>query len=80
MARRAFLRAGCGGALAALSAGVLGPAYALVLEPNWLEVTRLSVWLLGLPPYLDGLTIAQLSDLHVTPQSGWICSAAPSGR
>jgi predicted MPP superfamily phosphohydrolase len=70
MARRAFLRAGCGGALVALSAGVLGPAYAIVLEPNWLEVTRLSVWLPGLPPYLDGVTIAQLSDLHVTPRSG----------
>lgn len=70
MARRALLRAGCGGALAALSAGLLGPAYSLVVEPGWLEITRPTVWLPHLPAYLDGITIAQLSDLHVTPQRG----------
>lgn len=70
MARRDFLRVGCGGALAALSAGALGPAYSVMVEPNWLEVTRPSVWLPDLPACLDGLTIAQLSDLHVTPQAG----------
>ncbi len=55
--------------LAALSVGTLGPAYSLMVEPNWLEVTRPSVRLPDLPPYLDGVTIAQLSDLHVTSQS-----------
>jgi len=56
--------------LAALSAGALGPAYAVMVEPNWVEVTHPTMWLPGLPWTLDGVTIAQLSDLHVTPQSG----------
>jgi len=69
MARRAFLRAGCGGMMAALSAGALAPAYSLMVEPGWLEITRPIARLAGLPAYLDGLTIAQLSDLHVTSQA-----------
>jgi len=64
------MRVGCGGVLAALSAATLGSAYAAMGEPNWLEVTQPTVPLPGLPASLDGLTIAQLSDLHVTPQDG----------
>jgi predicted MPP superfamily phosphohydrolase len=66
MGRRPFLRLACGGALTALSAGVLGPAYALMVEPAWLDIARCTVELPALPPALDGLTVAQLSDMHVT--------------
>lgn len=41
--------------------------YALFWEPRWFQVTHLEVWLPALPPGLDGLTILQLSDLHVGP-------------
>jgi predicted MPP superfamily phosphohydrolase len=40
-------------------------AYARWIEPSWLQVTRPEVDLSRLPPALDGLVIAQLSDLHV---------------
>lgn len=65
MGRRPFLRLVGGSALAALSAGALGPAYAVMVEPTWLDVTRPEVWLPGLPPEWDGVTIAHLSDMHV---------------
>ena len=68
MTRRAFARAGCGGLLAALSSAVLGPAYAVMVEPTWLDVTRPVVSLSGLPAACDGLTIAHLSDMHVVSQ------------
>lgn len=55
--------------MAALSAGALAPAYSLMVEPGWLEVTRPTVRPAGLPAYLDGVTVAQLSDLHVTSQT-----------
>lgn len=37
------------------------------IEPRWLVVERVSVPLKRLPPELDGLQIAQLSDLHLGP-------------
>lgn len=39
--------------------------YSHLIEPFWLDVTRLSVTLCGLPPALDGVVIAQLSDFHL---------------
>lgn len=48
----------------ALAAGAL-TAYAVLIEPRWLEVTRTRVHIRRLPPQLEGLRIALLSDLHV---------------
>lgn len=62
MDRRSFLQlAAAGAGAAALSAGwtVLG-------EPNWPVVEQVSVSLPRLPARLDGLRVAQLSDLHIS--------------
>lgn len=48
---------------AALGAGALG-AYAFLVEPRWLELTRPRIHLRGLHPSLEGLRIALLTDLH----------------
>jgi predicted MPP superfamily phosphohydrolase len=48
---------------AALGAGALG-AYALLVEPRWLEVTRPRIHVRGLHPALEGLRIALLTDMH----------------
>ena len=65
--RRAFLRAGCalvaGGAASCLG----GSLYSTLLEPSWIEVTRVEVRLPGLPGALDWLTVVQLSDFHRGP-------------
>jgi uncharacterized protein len=59
-----------------LAAGAAGAAalaaYAFLVEPRWLEVTRTRVHLRGLPPALEGVRIALLTDLHAgegTPMS-----------
>jgi hypothetical protein len=56
--RRRLLRA-----TAAAALGAAGDAFAL--EPRWLEVSRHDVPVEGLPAALHGLTIAQLSDVHL---------------
>ena len=65
--RRAFLRwtLGAGLATAAVGAGSVG--YAFALEPDWLAVERVVVRVSELPPALDGLTVAHLSDFHWGP-------------
>lgn len=40
----------------------------LKVEPRWLVVERVTVPLRRLPPALDGLRIAHLSDLHLGPE------------
>jgi predicted MPP superfamily phosphohydrolase len=45
-------------------AGGLFAGYASRIEPQWAETVRLTLPLPNLPPGLDGLTIAQISDLH----------------
>jgi predicted MPP superfamily phosphohydrolase len=47
----------------ALSGGLLA-SYASHVEPRWIQVVRIALPLTRLPPSLDGLTIAQISDLH----------------
>ena len=59
-------------ALAALGGGaVLAPPaawwYSAGFEPRWLQVTRLRVPLARLPRAFAGVTIAQISDLHLGP-------------
>ncbi|OUM93142.1 MAG: hypothetical protein BAA04_13400 [Firmicutes bacterium ZCTH02-B6] len=51
-----------------LAAGAAGVAYLALrawAEANTLSVTRVEIPIHGLPPDLDGLTIIQLSDLHL---------------
>lgn len=50
-------------AAAALGAVALG-IYAFWVEPRWLKVTRRRIHLRHLPPPLEGLRIALLTDLH----------------
>jgi uncharacterized protein len=50
-----------GGVAAATAA--LG-AYAFLIEPRWLQVTRTAIHIRNLPPALEGLRIALLTDMH----------------
>ena len=64
MTRRGFLRwlGWTVGSVGAISLG--GWKYAWDVEPWWLTLERVTVPIAGLPPSLEDLTIAQLSDLH----------------
>ena len=62
MNRRQFL--GLAGAGAA--AMVAGAGWATLVEPNWPVTERREVRLARLPARLDGLRIAQLSDIHLS--------------
>jgi uncharacterized protein len=56
---------------AGLGAGAIA-AYAFLVEPRWVEVTRTRIHLRHLPGPLEGLKIALLTDLHAgegTPMS-----------
>jgi hypothetical protein len=64
ISRRRFLWRALGAGLAMGTAISATTGYALALEPGWLQVKQVSVRLPGLPPGLDGLTIAHLTDLH----------------
>lgn len=64
MDRRQFLRLSCGSLIAASAACVSTPAYALLLEPFWLQMERVRIPLGHLPSHLTGLRMAFLSDLH----------------
>jgi predicted MPP superfamily phosphohydrolase len=63
--RRDFLR-WVAGATALGGVGALG--YTVCVEPQWLEVVRRPLPVAGLPPALDGATLAQVSDVHVGPR------------
>lgn len=64
ISRRFFLRA-----MAASAAPTLGVgAYTWLVEPHWLEIVRRPLPIRGLPPALEGATLAQLTDLHVGPR------------
>lgn len=57
--------------IAALGATALG-VYAFLIEPRWLQLTRTRIRIHGLPPGLDGLRVALLTDFHFgrgTPMS-----------
>lgn len=51
-----------------VAAGV--PAYALGVEPRWLEVLELDLPVAGLPGTLDGYRIAQVTDAHLKELGG----------
>jgi len=61
--RRQTLKIAAVGALALAASPALA-AYAAYVEPRWLQVTRLRLALSRLPAALEGLTIAQLTDIH----------------
>jgi uncharacterized protein len=52
---------------ATAGAGALATAYAYNVEPNQIQVERLTIPLARLPGAFEGITIAQLSDLHLGP-------------
>lgn len=66
LSRRKFL--GTGAKLLA-SGATASLGYTLLLEPRWVSVTRRAFPIRGLPPTLDGLRVAQLTDIHLGP---WI--------
>ena len=49
---------------ATLGAGALLGAYASLVEPRWLQVTRTRIHARGLHPELEGFRIALLTDMH----------------
>jgi uncharacterized protein len=63
--RRAFVRSLGGCAVGSLVLGADTFAYGRLLEPRWLEVSRVPVAVPGLAAAFDGYRIAQISDLHV---------------
>lgn len=62
MNRRTFLQL----AAAGVGAAALGAGWTTLGEPNWPVVEQVSVQLPRLPARLDGLRVAQLSDLHIS--------------
>jgi len=65
LSRRQFLRFGCRTLLGGLLGGLSFGLYARFGEPGWLQVVKTEVAVSSLPPALAGLTMGQLSDLHV---------------
>lgn len=65
MSRRTVLKSGCALMLGGVFGCGLGTAYATELEPGWIEITRPRLSLPDWPTGLKGLTVAQLSDLHL---------------
>ena len=64
LTRRQFLA--LGGAAAAGMAGV--GLYSWQMEPHWVELVRRPMLLEDLPPGLEGRTLLQISDIHVSHQ------------
>lgn len=66
MNRRDFLKLTAAGAAVGVGAAALGAGWATLIEPNWPVVEQISVTLPRLPARLEGLRVAQLSDLHIS--------------
>jgi hypothetical protein len=66
MNRRSFLRVSAAGAATIAGAAALGAGWATLVEPNRPVVEQITVPLPRLPARLDGLRLAQLSDLHIS--------------
>lgn len=65
MTRRVFIRR-----MTLATAGVLGVSgWSTDIEPNWIEVRRVELPIRNLHPAFDGMTLAQISDLHL---GGWM--------
>lgn len=66
MNRRTFLKLAAASAAAGAGAVALTAGWATTVEPNWPVVEKVTVPLPRLPARLDGLRVAQLSDLHIS--------------
>jgi len=66
MDRRSFLRLAAAGVAAGVGAAAFGAGWGALGEPNWPVVEGIDVTLPRLPARLDGLRVAQLSDLHIS--------------
>jgi predicted MPP superfamily phosphohydrolase len=67
--RRTFLKATVRTSATLTIAGAAGAGYTIYGEPGWLAVEHVDVPIRGLPAALEGITIAQLSDLHVSEET-----------
>jgi predicted MPP superfamily phosphohydrolase len=65
MNRRTFLKRTAAAAVGG-SAGTL--AYAMLLEPHWLQIVHRDLPIAGLPLAVEGRTLAQITDVHVGPK------------
>jgi len=65
LSRRGFLRLAVGGGAAMSLGGVGAYSYARFVEPWWFEIVRQELELPGLPDAFAGITVAQISDLHL---------------
>ena len=60
ISRRMFIQGACGYILGVMSVG----GYSRLLEPRWLEIKNVFIKIHALPRQFEGMTIAQLSDIH----------------
>lgn len=60
ISRRIFLRGAFGCGIGIISVG----GYSRLLEPRWVEINNVDVKINTLPKRFEGMTIAQLSDIH----------------
>lgn len=60
ISRRMFIQGACGYVLGVMSVG----SYSCLLEPRWIETKHVLINIHGLPEQFEGMTIAQLSDIH----------------
>lgn len=67
MSRRAFLRAAAHTFAGLFVSAPLAWLYSTRVEPDWLDVERVTLALRGLPRPFEGFTLAQFSDLHLGP-------------
>ena len=65
--RRRFLQL----ALGAVGVAAVPGIYAHWVEPRWVEYVPVEMPLRNLPPHLEGLTLVQLSDLHIGNRFDW---------
>lgn len=60
ISRRTFLHATCGYLLGVTSLA----GYSYLLEPRWVEINNITIQINALPRPFEGMTIAQISDIH----------------
>ncbi len=60
ISRRVFIQGACSYAFGLVSLG----SYSHLLEPRWIEIKNVVIKINALPKQFEGLTIAQLSDIH----------------
>ena len=64
ISRRSFLKKILQISYGAALLGAIGHIYVKYIEPNWLEITRLTISHPLIPPVFNNFKIVQLSDTH----------------